>query len=569
MSKIKLLPKDLVNKIAAGEVIERPASVVKELIENSIDANASSIIVDVTESGISKIKVFDDGDGMDEEDVVLSFEKHSTSKISSDEDLFNVKSLGFRGEALASVAAVSSLNIITKTEDAKYATSLEIEAGKLQKKEKRSAPKGTAVIVSDLFFNTPARKKHLKSLQTELSHIVDIVTRYALSNPKLSIKLISDEKEILNSPGSDNLLNKIVSIYGKETAKNMLLLDYEDDFIRLKGLISKPYLTKSDKAYQTLFVNGRYVKSQTVSNAIYDAYHTLLFLNRNPVTILFLNIDFSKTDVNVHPQKEIIRIEDEKRLYQSIFNAIKETFQKNSLVPDVDITSSSRKPTKQYTLVDSEQTLLEKTPTQKVKEFLKERKEARKIGPLNILGQFNRLYIIAESKKGLMLIDQHAAEERVLFEKFMRQINEKDVSGQKLLQPKLIELSPKETLLISQNIELLRKLGFDIEEHGKNAFRLNQIPSLFGNYSDDIFVDIIRDLSNESTKTLNELNEEFIARKACRAAIKGGDILTRPQMYQLIEELENCEKPYSCPHGRPTIITLSLAEIEKKFKRTA
>ena len=553
---IRVLEKSLVDKISAGEVVERPASVVKELIENAIDAGADHLVVEVKDAGKSMIKVIDNGRGMNRDDLIMSYKSHATSKISSADELFSVKSLGFRGEALSSIAAVSNLTITSRQEGSDLGHEIQVEGGELVKDHESGSTAGTTVLVTDLFYNTPARRKHLKTNTTELNHIIDIVTRYALSDTRLSLRLISDKKQVLHSPETKELINKIVDIYGKETAKQMIGVDYSDELIKVKGLIGKPYLARNDREYQSLFVNGRYVKSQRISSAVYDAYHTLLFLDKNPVFVLFLEIDFSRTDVNVHPTKDVIRIEKEDEIAESIFNAVRQSFQENSLVPDVDI-SVSGKATRQYPMEKSVQTLLEPVDDSYSKEDKVE--EQSRIGPVRILGQINRLYIICESSSGLLVIDQHAAQERVLFEKYMDRFSKDSIKSQRLLKPKLIELSPKEHSGILDDKDLLSSMGFVIEDQGHNTIKVTDVPNIL--HSGQV-EDLIMDISG-----VQALTEDRIAVMACRAAVKGGDILQQPEMYKLIEDLDKCRDPYSCPHGRPTMINISMKEMEKKFKR--
>ncbi|MGM5488800.1 MAG: DNA mismatch repair endonuclease MutL [Nanobdellota archaeon] len=597
MGSITILEVDLVNKIAAGEVVERPASVVKELIENALDAGADTLTVEVEDGGKSVIRVKDNGKGMDADDLTLSVTSHATSKILSVDDLFSVQTLGFRGEALASIAAVSTLRIISAQEDGR-GHEFSVMDGVLKPV---GASKGTVVEVSDLFHNTPARKKHLKSTQTELSHISDIVARYALSSEELAIRLFADGREVVNCPKT-KLRNKLVSLYGKETARQMIPVSYGDDFVGVTGMVGKPYMTYADRGYQTLFVNGRFVKSQAVNQAIYDAYHTLLFLNRHPVVVLFLEIDFSQTDVNVHPQKEVIRIEDEARLYRSVFQALRKAFEENDLMPEVELSGSQRMPTKQYAMADTRQTVLETddayddsdggsggmiavdtadgTPGGGVEAVGVEGagdvgggEHGRQVhvgqrqslfGHLRILGQLNRLYILCEGD-GLVIIDQHAAQERVLFERFMVEFSEQGIRRQELLKPRLFELGSNDSFLLKENLQLLENWGFRIEEDAGYSFKMREVPYLFGReVSFDVLMELIR---LQRSDTLTDLAEEVIARRACRAAIKAGDELTRPEIKQLVIDLGLCENPYSCPHGRPTLINISLGELEKKFKR--
>lgn len=565
MTTIKILDKHIVNQIAAGEVIERPYSVVKELIENSIDAGADNISIEVKDGGRSYIKVADNGSGMSKEDARLSILRHATSKL---KDLFNINTLGFRGEALSSISSVSNLKLSTNNET--KGIQLDISEGNISKEQEIGMNQGTVIEVSDLFFNTPVRKKYLKSREVELSHIIDIITRYTMANKHISFRLVSDGKEIIVSPKTDNLLNKIVSIYGKDTGKNMVPVNYQDSFVKITGFIGKPYITKSDKSMQSLFINSRYVKNEIVSGAIYDAYHTLLFLNRHPVIILNLDIDFTNIDVNVHPTKDIIRIEKEEELYRSVFNAIRQTFIKNNLVPDVSLDPSTSIETRQNYLTErAKQTLLETEDSQK--ENIKQQKpiEVKNIiGPVLILGQLNRMYILAENPKGLLIIDQHALQERVFFERLWKQYQDKNIEQQILLKPVILELGINEKATLLNNRQYLNNLGFDIEEYGDNSFIIRKVPKIFQLFTKNQLNEIINDLKNIDRYTDN-IKEEKIAVMACRKAVKAGDTLTKPEMEKLIRELESCEKPFSCPHGRPTMINISLGDLEKKFKRIA
>jgi DNA mismatch repair protein MutL len=569
---IKLLDKETINKIAAGEVIERPKSVVKELIENSIDADATQITVEIKNAGKDLIKVVDNGSGMDELDLKKAFLRHATSKISNFNDLFNIHTLGFRGEALSSIAAISKLRISSKTEEEDLGNLIYVVNERIIEHKKIALTKGTIVEVEELFYNTPARKKYLKTNETELNHIIDLITRYGFVNEEVAFKLIADNKTLLNIPNT-SLRNKIVSVYGKDTAKNLIEVRYKDSFAEIFGLISKPYLTRTDKSHQTLFVNGRYVKNYIVTKAIYDAYHTFLFLDRNPVFVLFINLDPRKTDVNIHPTKDIIKVDQENRLYNSVYNALKNAFKNNNLIPEVNLNEfSTAGPVKAYPIERTKQTLLSETTNvsfnslSDVERFIEQKKNSIKtsLGPIKILGQINKLYIIAESPQGLTIIDQHAAEERINFEALLNQYKSKGVEKQKLLRAVEIELDIKQFNIIEQNIELLDKMGFEIEPLSRRSFALKQVPRLL-NASTNDFIDLIKDLSN--LKSIEELTEDKIASKACRMSIKAGDTLTMPEMYKLIERLELCEKPYTCPHGRPTIISFSLGELEKKFKR--
>lgn len=550
---IKILDEKTINKIAAGEVIERPSSVVKELIENSIDAGADNIIVEVKDGGKTFIRVTDNGSGMSKEDALLSFHKHATSKL---EDLFNIHTLGFRGEALSSISSVS--NFILKTNG----TQLEIEGGNLLKESQIGMNQGTIIEVSDLFFNTPARKNYLKSREVEFSHIQDIIIRYSLSKTDISIKLIHDDKEIITTPKTSDLINKIVDIYGKDIAKNMVKIQQNN----ISGYIGKPYVTKSDRSMQTIFINHRYVKNETISRAIYDAYHTLLFLDRHPVIILNIDIDFTKVDVNVHPTKEVIRLENEEEIYEQVFVALRKTFKENNLTPEVNISETNRQVKQNYDITKDTQTVLHTKEQQQ--EYKPEQEVKSSLGNMKVLAQLNRMYILAENEQGLLLIDQHALQERINYEKLMKQINKNEIEKQTLLQPLTIELGINEFRIFQTYEKKLKELGFEVEEYGHNTIRVTELPKLFSSFNKDQIKELIYDLEIiDKIKTENI--EEKIARKACRMSIKAGKELNVVEMNNLIRQAEFCKDPYSCPHGRPTMISISLGELEKKFKRTA
>lgn len=548
---IKILDEQTINKIAAGEVIERPSSVVKELIENSIDAGSDNIIVEVKDGGKTFIRVTDNGSGMSKEDALLSFHKHATSKL---EDLFNINTLGFRGEALSSISAVS--NFILKTNG----TQLEIEGGNLLKESQIGMNQGTIIEVSDLFYNTPARKNYLKSREVEFSHIQDIIIRYSLSNKDISIKLIHDEKEIITTPKTNDLLNKVVDIYGKDIAKNMIPIQQPN----IQGYIGKPYVTKADRSMQTIFINHRYVKNETISKAIYDAYHTLLFLDRHPVVILNIDIDFTKIDVNVHPTKEVIRLENEEEIYEQVFVAFRKTFKENNLTPELELSETNRQVKQNYDIANDTQTVLETKEEQQ--EYKKEEVKSS-LGNMRILGQLNRMYILAENEQGLLLIDQHALQERINFEKLMNQINTNNIEKQTLLSPLTIELGINEFRIFQTYESKLKELGFEVEEYGHNTIRVTELPKMFSTFDKETIKDLIYDL-----ETIDKIKEEKIetkiARKACRMSIKAGKELNVVEMNNLIRQAEFCRDPYSCPHGRPTMISITLGELEKKFKRT-
>lgn len=592
MGNIKLLDEKLVNKIAAGEVVERPASVVKELVENAIDANATSIEVEVSAYGKKLIRVKDNGSGMSADDAKLSLMRHSTSKIKDVNDLFAIHSLGFRGEALASIAAVSCLTLITRQKNEVQGYRIEVEGGNALDSSVAGSSPGTIIEVKDLFFNTPARLKFLKSDSNELRHIVNIVMNYALLYSNISFKLSHEGHVLVDSPSNPDMLQNIASVYGAEFAKHMVKVEHEEKGVSVNGYVSKPSLLKSDKSFQSLYVNGRYVKDDTITNAIYDAYHTLLFVNRHPVVVLDIKLDVSKVDVNVHPTKDKIKIEQSSLVYDVVFSALRTalkgerveqevSFKQKPLFKNLGAEISGLK-----TQVKRKPLLLEKG---RQSFFVKENvssmasaksysstnypntssfaKKFTKLPEMKLIGCVNKTYFIAETNEGLMIIDQHVVWERVLYERFMKEFMDKNVKSQSLLSPKVIELSVPETIVLKDNLDKLKDIGFNVEHFGENSFRISDMPMVFGKaLPDDLIKDIISEISEKKT-SFESLQESIITRMACRASVKAGDYVSIPQMEKMLEELDATELPFTCPHGRPIIVKLSFSDIEKMFRR--
>jgi DNA mismatch repair protein MutL len=570
MGIIKKLNDELIDKIAAGEVVERPASVVKELIENSIDANANKIKIDIKEAGIKLIKISDNGNGMDEEDALLSIQRHATSKIINEDDLFKINTLGFRGEALASICAVSKLTISTNAKD--IGNEIIIEGGKLISQKKIGIPKGTTVMVENIFYNTPARKKYLKSKSTELNHIIDIVIRYALNYPNIAFSLNHDNKNILNSPSTDNEMNNIVSIYGKDIAKELIKVNFISNNIEVKGFISKPKLTKLNRDFQSIYINGRYVKNKLITDAVYEGYGNLLFHDKNPIFILNVIVDIKDVDVNVHPSKIHIKLSHEDVINYVIKNAVKKSLENNNLIPEIRYEEVQKKIQpeiiKEKIIKNYKNYNIEKSNQQELnnKIDLNDYKLEEQID-FKIHGQIDKTYIIVEDDEGLTLIDQHAAEERINFEIFMEQLNNKNIVKQQLIEPIMIEVSSKENNIINSSKEKLFKLGFEIEEFGKNTFIIRSCPSVLNKQqSKNLLFDLINE-EDISNKSIEELKYNKIASKSCRTSIKAGDELSYSYMKKLILNLKKCSNPYTCPHGRPTMIRFTIRDIEKMFKR--
>ncbi|MBI2668354.1 DNA mismatch repair endonuclease MutL [Candidatus Woesearchaeota archaeon] len=588
MPHIHLLSEDLINKIAAGEVIERPASVVKELIENSLDAQSTKILIDIENYGQNLIKIADNGQGMDEEDAKKSLLRHATSKIQNADDLLSIQTLGFRGEALASIAAVSKLILKTKQPKNIAGIEIEVEAGKILRQSPAGMDDGTTMEVHHLFFNTPARKKFLKSDQVELRHIIDVVTRYALVNHTITFTLKHNSTVLLHSPSSHDPRSTIAALYGISTAKELLEVNCRNNDISISGFISTPYNVRNDKSQQFLYINRRWVRNEDVNTAIYDAYHSALFVNRHPLYILNLTLPPEKIDVNVHPAKTEVKIEQKEIVQKEVFFAVKKTLQKHNLIPAVDLNVEQHFfPAKKqkYAYEQSVQTAL---PSEDVSEptLVKEPKAAyaeqhtvqntveeqplldtQRLPALKLLGQIHKTFFVAEAAGGVVFIDQHAAHERVCYEKLMKQFIHYEMQVQQLLQGELLELTPLEKAFVQDQQEMLKRFGFTLEPFGENTFVLKTIPALLGRtYAKEMFYDLLASL-RQGKNRLETIKEDIITRMACRAAVMAGEVLANIRMEQILADLSQTDFPYTCPHGRPTIIKTDAEELEKKFRR--
>lgn len=569
---IKVLNENLINKIAAGEVIERPANVVKELLENSYDSAADSIKIEIIDSGFKKIKISDNGIGMSKEDLLLCVKRYATSKIQQENDLFNIHSFGFRGEALFSIAQVSSMIIITKRECDAIGTRIEVEAGQIKKVEPTACSKGTIIEVNDLFFNTPVRKEYLRNKDLEFSQILHIVNKYALIKKSVSLILTHNNKEIINSPKTDSLLDNIISLYGPNFSKDLIEVKFLEGDFYLSGYISKPNLTRADKSEQSIYVNSRFVKDKIISESVYDAYKTLLFINRHPIFILNLEINSSLIDVNIHPAKEIIKFKDEDKIQDFVFRAIKKAIYNSELITETNIENKENiKPTKIYEFNLDKQTNLfnESNSTRKIQDKeISDYLDNKILKDYKILGQINKTFIILEDNNGLIILDQHAAEERVNYEKYMSEFIKGAIKKQKLLDSKILELNTEQKNIALNNRGFLNSIGFEFEDFGENSLKVSSVPEIFGRLKSVLFLDILNELVNNKGKIIDKEIEERIIKFSCRASVKAGQELTNDEIRKLINNINNCENPYSCPHGRPISIRLSLGELEKKFKRT-
>lgn len=554
--KIKVLSLDLINKIAAGEVIERPASVVKELVENSLDAGAKNITVKIKNSGRELISVSDDGCGMSKEDAVLSIERHSTSKISDITDLDKIHTLGFRGEALPSIASVSEMSITTKPPNTKTGFLLEIKDGKLVNLQDIGVPDGTTVEVKNIFQNIPARLKFLKSDNTEKNKIISILTDYAAVNFNVAFSLIADGKELFSYSPATDLKIRIAQIFGNEFLNELIELHLQHEKISIYGFISKPEIKFLSRNRIFMSVNKRPINSRMILSAVKNGYSEFLKGNENPAVFLIFQIKPDIIDVNVHPTKREIKFKDEGAIYSVIYQTIRNHIVTKETIPEISYT--------QYQKTD------ERISTQPTEYLAKEKQSQfiEKKPALRHIGRIFELYILAEDYENLFIVDQHAAQEKILYEKFRKNVNTRKPEIQNLLLPVNIELSAKEFDILLELKECLMQIGFELEEFGKNSFALKSVPAILGNASDiNIITEIIRkkkvgEISESSSTLLDD-----IIKTACKTAIKSGDKLTDTESIKLLEDLFECENPYACPHGRPTIIKITKDELDRKFLR--
>jgi DNA mismatch repair protein MutL len=571
MLRIRILDEATINKIAAGEVIERPASAVKELIENSIDAGATDIRIEVERGGKKLIRITDNGCGMNREDASLSFIQHSTSKIQKIEDLDNVMTMGFRGEALSSLTSVAKVEIITKTKDELAGTKVIVHGGKLIDISATGAPVGTSVTVEELFFNTPARKKYMKSDSSELARIADIVTKNALGHNDVSFSMLHNGKELIRSPAS-LLQETILHLYGQEVSRSMLPVNFNSLFANITGAVSKPEVTRGNMNAQSFYINSRNLTSKALSFALRRGYGTLLSNGRFPIAVLKISVDTKEVDVNVHPTKNQVRLSHEWEIAEAVTLAVNDALSDQDLVPTVRTTQSLL-----YEKIDSTAVIREDDTKFRVPVRDTQRRLRRTEKSINgksdtekphvkVLGQVDALYVIAETQDGLMIIDQHAAHERILFEQVR---DSKREDSQELIVPINIELNPKEKVVMKECIPYLEEFGFLISEFGADAFAITAVPIVLGRLEDPGLVhDIITDILSEGRiKDETGIFDRVTKSIACRGAIKAGADCSSAQMERLIEQLFKTENPYTCPHGRPTMVSFNRDELDRLFKR--
>ena len=659
MQKIRLLDSKTINKIAAGEVVESPKSVVKELTENAIDAGASNVTVEIKEGGISYIRVSDNGSGIPKEQVKSAFLRHATSKMTQIEDLEHIFTLGFRGEALASIAAVAQVEMLTKTREEEPGTRILISAGEIEVMEDAACREGTSITVKNLFYNVPARRKFLKKPATESGYVSDLINKIALGHPEVAIQYINNGNTVLHTAGNNDPKTAVFYVYGKDAANNMLPISYKKGEYAVSGLIGKPELCRANRNYENLFINGRFIKNAVVSSAVEDAYKTKLIIGKFPVFVLNLEVEPALVDVNVHPAKLEVRFKNDDEVYEFFYHAVSKALQETVLIPkavlekkpkekqpqpeqqtlmetpkktempektaEIPTEKTAERPNMESVILSKEEKaqldipkmekpletrptantggrsvdeLLKRKPSgfsveQKAIPYLKkepvkqetaktelpgqaenplpkeEKQEEKKpfFHDYKIIGQVFRTYWIVEQGECLYLIDQHAAHERILYEELMNKFKEEKVVSQRMLTPLMLNLTPMETEVLRNNKELLESFGFELEDFG-GRYALRSTPYLLQNPTGmGFFTDILDRLAEERIGNVYDTKILAVATMACKAAVKGHDVLSVREAEALIHQLLKLEHPFTCPHGRPTIVELTKYEMEKMFKR--
>lgn len=605
---IRILSDQLASQIAAGEVVERPASVVKELVENAIDAGATAITLDIREGGRKLIQVSDDGLGIPVDEIETAFLRHATSKLESADDLQAIHTLGFRGEALAAIAAVSHVTAVSRTDDSKAGVRLTMDGGRQTGRERVGAPRGTVISVANLFYNVPARLKFLKSVTTEKRHIDDLVTRYGLAYPEIRFRLTHDSRITFQSNGQGSRREVLSSIYGPDTAKQFLeivarsatldqgteesLAPHKSATIQVVGFVGPPGLNRANRRHITLFVNGRWVQDHRLSYAVIQAYHTLLPVGRFPIAVLFIDMPATAVDVNVHPAKTEVRFHQSNHAFSSVQRAVREALVADSPIPQATHFSSFQAGAwggtlDQQTFIrpgessDQGHLSLDWTspdPTRMPGSNNSEQRADQQLGGgqlpiMRVVGQAGNAYIIAEGPDGLYLIDQHAAHERILYEQFMaaweKDDDQEGMIAQGLVNSITVQLSPSQATLLNEQLGLMIRLGFQIEPFGPNAFIVRSIPALLAKLDPaKALLEMVEDMERGERPLQSTMESKIILRVCKSAAVKAGQTLSFPEMEAMIRQLEQCDNPHTCPHGRPTLIHLSVTQLAKQFGRT-
>ncbi|MGC9931287.1 DNA mismatch repair endonuclease MutL [Priestia aryabhattai] len=623
MGKIVQLSDELSNKIAAGEVVERPASVVKELVENAIDANSTIIEIELEEAGLSKIRILDNGDGIASEDCLTAFKRHATSKIKTEQDLFRIRTLGFRGEALPSIASVSMLELKTSTGE-EAGTHLKLRGGEIVHHELTSSRKGTELVIENLFFNTPARLKYMKTVNTELGNVTDVVNRLAMSHPEVSIRLMHQGRQLLYTNGSGDVRQVLAAIYGMAVAKKMIPINVQSLDYEVNGYVALPEITRASRNYMSTIINGRFVKNYGLLKAVQQGYHTLLPIGRFPIVFLTITMDPLLVDVNVHPAKLEVRLSKEAELFELIEQGVKAAFKKQQLIPDAVVPTKSKsavQPTEQQTFtfdhqskpsgyqpsdtvrepsfkeaparVDEimppvktevmrqgeeleptfreiehyEESVEENAPIPEPNRSAKEQPEPR-VPAMYPIGQMHGTYILAQNEKGLFIIDQHAAQERIKYEYFKRKLGEVDSEVQELLMPLTLEFSGNEALILEEYKDMLAEVGVFLEPFGQNSYIVRSHPQWFPKGEEqETIEEMIQQIFTMKRVNIEKLREEAAIMMSCKGSIKANHHLRNDEIFALLETLRKTTDPFTCPHGRPIIIHHSTYEMEKMFKR--
>jgi DNA mismatch repair protein MutL len=582
---IRVLPEQVASQIAAGEVVERPASAVKELVENAIDAGARDIRVEAQEGGKRLLRVVDDGCGIPAGEVPLAFHRHSTSKLQTADDLGRITTLGFRGEALASIAAVSRVTLETRAREEAVGTLVRLEGGEVVDRRESGRPPGTAVTVHDLFFNVPARRKFLRTERTERRHIDEWLTRYAMAYPELRFTLLHDGRSAFQSPGSGSLRDVLVGVYGVETGAAFLEIPAEDPTveseIRVTGFVSPPNLHRANRKYISLFVNGRWVQDASLTYAVVQAYHTLLPKGRNPLAVVMVHLPPADVDVNVHPAKAEVRFQNGEAVFRAVQRTVRRTLLRRAPVPSAQGAPSTWASSIARWAVERQDRLRhpeERAPGTQLPfgdpgraaqaAGFEGPDEAEGLPPLRVVGQIRATYVVAEGPQGLYLIDQHAAHERVLFERMLAEREREASPSQPLLEPRPIELAPEVAGVLEEHLDVLNGLGFEVEPFGGSTLLVRALPALVAEEDPGLVLeDVAAALLDRDTPRGGRV-EDAVAREVCkRAAVKAGQVMAHAEMEALIRALEQADSPRTCPHGRPTMIHLSVEQLARQFGR--
>ncbi len=627
MAKIRLLDSETINQIAAGEVVERPASVVKELVENAIDANATAIAVEIKDGGIGFIRITDNGDGIDEEQVPIAFSRHATSKIRTVEDLLSVSSLGFRGEALSSIAAVSRVELFTKTRDSITGVHYVIEGGEEKELSETGIPDGTTFVVRNLFYNTPARRKFLKTATSEGSQIQELMVQFALAHPEIAFKFTNQNQVKLQTGGQHKLKEIIYEVCGRDITRELLEIDVETDMMKISGYLGKPVIGRGNRSFEHYFINGRYIKSRIVANAIEDAYQGFLMQHRYPFTVLHLTMPSHLLDVNVHPSKMELRFSDNQAVYEQLKNSIAGRLRQEELIPDVTIDKeketavqkteavqkktgdlpqtgsdlpedrqrgpefsypknlsyisyasdvSMPEPFEKQRLSGYEERVEKKfeklreqeRETEQLKLFDHKLLDSRNASKVRIVGQVFATYWIVEFEDNMYIIDQHAAHEKVNYERMREQLKNKEMTSQQVSPPIMLTLTAAEEEKLNAFLPYFEKLGYEISSFGGMDYMVSGVPgNLYGLLEKDLLLQMLDEIDIDTGRNNETMILEKLASMSCKAAVKGGMKLSYREAEALFDELLHLENPYHCPHGRPVIISMSRQELEKKFKR--